>query len=178
MTMLKGLKQRLTDYTDSLTMYDYAAFGWLLFLLVILILLALLSSKKKPKLAVSLIFLTFILMFTAPIGIKIFLDKSVRKVEIQDQNSTLLNFSKALVVTGKLYNLGKIDMTRCYIKTKILKQTDNKYLNILYNLKPIRQRTTILDENLTQNSSKELKVVFEKFNYQKEYRVTLFAECY
>jgi len=176
--MLKGLKQRLTDYTDSLTMYDYAAFGWLLFLLVILILLALLSSKKKPKLAVSLIFLTFILMFTAPIGIKIFLDKSVRKVEIQDQNSTLLNFSKALVVTGKLYNLGKIDMTRCYIKTKILKQTDNKYLNILYNLKPIRQRTTILDENLTQNSSKELKVVFEKFNYQKEYRVTLFAECY
>jgi hypothetical protein len=176
--MIKGLKQRLTDYTDSLTMYDYAAFGWLLFILVVLILLAMISSKKKPKLAVSLIFFTFILMFTAPIGIKIFLDKSVRKVEIQDQNSTLLNFSKALVVTGELYNLGKINMTKCYIKTKILKKTDNKYLNILYNLKPIRQRTTILDENLTQNSSKELKIVFEKFNYQKEYRVTLSAECY
>jgi hypothetical protein len=117
-------------------------------------------------------------MFTAPLGIKIFLDKSVRKVEIKDQNHTLLNFSKALVVTGKLYNLGKIDMHKCYIKTKILRQTDNKYLNILYNLKPIAKRTTILDENITRNSSKELKVVFEKFNYQKEYRVTLSAECY
>ncbi len=176
--MLKGLKQRLTDYTDSLTMYDYAAFGWLLFLLIALILLAILSSKKKPKLAASLIFFTFVLMFTAPLGIKIFLDKSVRKVEIQDQNHTHLNFSKALVITGKLHNLGKINMHKCYIKTKVLKQTDNKYLNILYNLKPIRQRTTILDENITQDSSKELKVVFEKFNYQKEYRVTLSAECY
>ena len=117
-------------------------------------------------------------MFTAPIGIKIFLDKSVRKVEIQDKNSTLLNFSKALVVTGEIHNLGKIDMTKCYIKTKILKNTDNKYLNILYTLKPIRQRTTILDENLTKNSSKELKVVFKNFNYKKEYRVTLDAECY
>ena len=176
--MLKGLKQRLTDYTDSLTMYDYTAFGWLLFLLVVLILLAILSSKKKPKLATLLIFFTFILMFTAPIGIKIFLDKSVRKVEIQEQNNTHLNFSKALVVTGELHNFGKIDMTKCYIKTKILKKADNKYLNILYTLKPIRQRTTILDENLTKNSSKELKVVFKNFNYKKEYRVTLDAECY
>ena len=176
--MLKGLKQRLTDYTDSLTMYDYTAFGWLLLLLIVLILLAILTSKKKPTLATLLIFFTFILMFTAPIGIKIFLDKSVRKVEIHDQNSTLLNFSKALVVTGEIHNLGKIDMTKCYIKTKILKNTDNKYLNILYTLKPIRQRTTILDENLTKNSSKELKVVFKNFNYKKEYRVTLDAECY
>ncbi len=176
--MLKNLKQRLTDYTDSFTMYDYAAFGWLLFLLAVLILLALLYSKKKPKLAASLIFFTFTLMLTAPMGIKIFLDSTIRKVDVHDQNHTLLNFSKALVVTGNLKNLGKIDIKKCYIQTKILKETENKYLNILYNLKPIRKRTTILDENISQNSTKELKIVFEKFNYQKAYRVTQFAECY
>lgn len=176
--MLKSLKQRLTDYTDSLTMYDYAAFGWLLFLLVVLILLSILFSKKKPKLATFMILFSFIMMFTAPIGIKIFLDNSVRKVEIQDQNHTYLSFSKALVVTGKIHNLGKINMNKCYIKTKILKQTDNKYLNMLYYLKPIKQRTIVLDKNISKNSSKELKVVFEKFNYQKEYRVSLSAECY
>lgn len=176
--MLKGLKQRLNDYADTLTMYDYAAFGWLLFLLIVLILLALLFSKKSPKMASLLIFLTFTLMFTAPIGLKIFLDSTVRKVEVLDQNHTHLNFSKSLIVTGNLHNLGKIDMKKCYIQTKILKQTENKYLNMLYSLKPIRKRTTILDENLTQNSNKELKVVFEKFNYTKAYRVTLSAECY
>lgn len=176
--MLKGLKQRLIDYTDSLTMYDYAAFSWLLFLLFVLIFLAILFSKKKPKLATFLIFFTFIFMFIAPIGIKIFLDKTVRKVEIQDQNQTYLKFSKSLLITGSINNLGKIDMKKCYIKTKVLKQTGNKYLDILYNLKPIVKRTTIMDKNITQNSSLEFKVLFEKFKYSKEYKVIVSAECY
>jgi len=178
MTMLKGLKQRLIDYTESLTVYDYAAFGWLLFILVGLILLAILFSRKKPKFAVSLIFFTFILMFTAPFGIKIFLDKTVRKVVIKDQNQTFLKFSKSLLVTGSICNLGQVDMKKCYIKTKVLKKSKNKYIDFLYALKPIAKRTTIMDNNLTQNESKEFKVLFEKFKYPKEYKVTISAECY
>lgn len=176
--MLKNLKQRLIDYTESLTTYDYAAFGWLLFLLVTLILLAIILSKKKPKLASFFIFVTFIMMFIAPIGLKIFLDETIRKVEIVDQNHTALQFSKALVITGSVENKGKIDFNKCYIKTNIIKVSDNKYKNIFNYLKPIRKRTIILDEQISQNQSKEFKVVFEKFNYPKEYTVTVSAECY
>ncbi len=176
--MLQGLKHRFIDYSHSLTMFDYFAYGWLFFLLIVLILLALLFSKKKPKLSISLIFLTFILMFTAPLGIKIFLDQTVRKVEIQDQNQTYLKFSKALLVTGKITNIGKVDMKKCYIITKVLKKSKNKYINLLYALKPIVKRTIIMDKNITQYKSQEFKVLFEKFKYPKEYQVTVSAECY
>jgi aromatic ring-opening dioxygenase LigB subunit len=159
-------------------MYDYIAFGWLFGLLLMMILTALLSANKKPKLASFLIFTSFILMFTAPIGIKIFLDKTVRKVEILDQNSTKLNFSKALVITGKIKNQGKIDLHKCYINAKVLKTSNNKYLDFLYNLKPIRKRTILTEANLSKEKFEEFKVVFEKFNYKKEYRVSLSAECY
>jgi hypothetical protein len=176
--MFKNLKASLTDYIHTLTVYDYAAFGWLFGLLFMMILTALLSSNKKPKLASFLIFFSFILMFTGPIGIKLFLDKTVRKVNIIDQNSTKLNFSKSLVITGKIENHGKINLHKCYLNTKVLKISDNKYLNFLYNLKPIRKRTVVTEANISKDESEEFKVVFEKFNYKKDYSVSITAECY
>jgi len=176
--MIKQLKASLTDYIHTLTMYDYVAFGWLFGLLIMMILTALLSSKSKPKLASFLIFFSFILMFIGPIGVKLFLDKTIRKVKIIDQNSTKLNFSKLLVVTGKIENHGKIDLKKCYVSAKVLKISDNKYLNFLYNLKPIRKRTIITEANISKDTSEEFKVVFEKFNYKKDYRVAVSAECY
>jgi hypothetical protein len=159
-------------------MYDYVAFGWLVLFIVMLLIFGLLFSKKKPKLAIVMIFTSFILLFIAPIGLKIILDKTVRHVEVLDQNHTFLNFSKALVVTGNIKNLGKIDLRRCYIQTKILKQSDNKYLDLLYNIKPLRQRTIVLDKNITQKDTNEFKVVFEKFNNSKKYKLAINAECY
>ncbi|MCH9812769.1 MAG: DUF2393 domain-containing protein, partial [Epsilonproteobacteria bacterium] len=123
--MLQNLKQRLIDYADAFTTYDYAAFGWLIFLLLILIVLAITLSKRKPKFASFLIFLVLILMFSAPVAIKIFLDKTIRKVSIVDQNHTKLNFSKVLVVTGTVKNEGKVDLNKCYLSTKVLKLTGN-----------------------------------------------------
>jgi len=176
--MIKQLKASLTDYIHTLTMYDYVAFGWLFGLLMMMILTALLSSKNKPKLASFLIFFSFILMFIGPVGTKLFLDKTIRKVEIIDQNSTKLNFSKLLVITGKIENHGKINLQKCYVNAKVLKVSDNKYLNFLYNLKPIRKRTIIAEANISKDTAEEFKVVFEKFNYTKDYRVTVNAECY
>ena len=176
--MFKNLKASLTDYIHTLTVYDYAAFGWLLLLFIIILTLSILLSKKKPKLASFLIFLTFILMFIGPIAIKIFLDKTIRKVEIIDQNSTKLNFSKSLLITGKIENHGKINLHKCYVNTKVLKTSQNKYLNFLYNLKPIRKRTIVTESNISKDESEEFKVVFEKFNYKKDYSVTVSAECY
>jgi hypothetical protein len=159
-------------------MYDYVAFGWLVLFIVMLLVFGLLFSKKKPKLAIVMIFTSFILLFIAPIGLKIILDKTVRHVEVLDQNHTFLNFSKALVVTGTLHNLGKTDLHRCYIKTKILKDEENKYLKFLYNLKPLRQRSIVKEANITKDSKESFKIVFEKFKYKKEYSVITSVECY
>ena len=176
--MIKHLKATLTDYIHSLTMYDYVAFGWLVLFIVMLIIFGLLFSKKKPKLAIFMILSSFVLMFIAPIAVKLILDKTVRHVEILDQNHTFLNFSKALIVTGTLHNIGKTDLHRCYIKTKVLKDEKNKYLKFLYNLKPLRQRSIVQEANITQDNKEPFKIVFEKFKYDKAYSVVTSVECY
>jgi hypothetical protein len=118
------------------------------------------------------------LIFIAPFAIKFFLDKTVRKVVILDQNYTKLNFAKYLIVTGKVENRGKVNFGRCYINTKIKKVSDNKYINIFNSIKPIRNRTVIMDKNISVNNNGDFKVVFEKFNYDKKYLVEVSAECY
>ncbi len=176
--MIKQLKQSLIDYSNSLTIYDYVAFGWLFFLLFALLALSITLSKKRPRCAIILIILTLILIFTAPVAIKLFLDKTVRKVVILDQNHTELNFSKSLIVTGMVQNLGKVEFHKCYINTKIVKLSQNKYMNLLNSLKPIRKKSIIVQRDIAYGESKEFKVVFEKFRYPKEYNVTISAECY
>ncbi len=176
--MLISPKQSLGDYVHSLTIYDYLAFGWLALLLIVMFLLSIMMIKKRPKCAILLMFVTTFFIFVAPISIKLFLDKSVRKVVILDQNHTVLNFSKSLIVTAKLENRGKIDLYKCYINSKVLKAPDNFLKDILNYLKPIEKKTIILTEDLPQNQKKEFKVVFENFKYSGNYAVIVKAECY
>jgi hypothetical protein len=147
-------------------------------MLFVFIVLSFLLIKSKPKLSTFFMFVILILFITGPVAIKLILDKTVRKVAILDQNYTQLNFSKYLVVTGKLQNRGKVNFGRCYINTKVQKVSDNKYKNILNLIKPMRKRTIMVDKNISVNESEEFKVVFEKFDYRADYDVIVSAECY
>lgn len=175
--MIKHLKESLTDYLHYLTIYDYVAFGWLYALLFVLIIFAIVI-RKRTKTAISLILLSVALMMIAPIAIKLFLDHTIRKTSIVDQNHTALTYAKSLVITGQVHNEGKISLQKCYIHANVLRYSDNKYKNWLNYLKPIRKQTIVLDKNLTQNESREFKMVLEAFEYDKEYNVTLRSECY
>ena len=176
--ILQNLKQSLIDYTHALTIYDYAAFGWLLFLFFIILTLAILLGRKKPTLAISLIMIVILLMLVAPFGIKYFLDKTVRKVEVVTDKVSKLHFASSLIVTGHLNNDGKVPLHRCRVNAKVFKIDKNKYKNILNNLKPLRNKTIVVDKNISQGESAMFRIVFENFRYSKEYNLSLSAECY
>ncbi len=176
--MLEQLKENLLDYLHTLTLYDYTAFGWLLFLFLIILTLAVLLGRKKPTLALFLIMIVILLMFVAPFGIKYFLDKTVRKVEVVTDKISKLHFASSLIVTGHLINSGKIPYQKCRINAKVFKINDNKYKNILNNLKPLRNKTIVVEKNISQGQEAMFKIVFDKFTYSKEYNVTLSAGCY
>ncbi len=176
--MMQQLKVRLTDYINSFTIYDYSAFGWLLIILFFLLILSIVLINSRPKLSGFFIFVVFISIFTAPVAVKILLDKTIRKVVIVDQYHTKLNFAKYLIVTGIIENRGKVNFARCYINTKVKKVSNNKYINILNYIKPIRNRTIVMDKNISVNNQGDFKVIFKKFNYDKKYEVKVMAECY
>ncbi len=177
--MLKNLKMSLHEYLNNLTIYDYIAFSWLLFLFFTLFILSIILLKQRVKLGLFLMFILSILFFIAPIFLKIFLDKSVRKVDIVDQNRTILSFSKSLIITGKLQNSGRVDFNRCFIDAKIFKISENRYRDILNRVKPARKKSIIVDENVTIGSFMEFRIVFENFKYSKrDFNMSISAECY
>ena len=106
--MLENLKQSFIDYANSLSIYDYAAFGWLIFLFIIILTLAILLGRKKPSLAIFLVMIAILLMFVAPFSIKYFLDKTVRKVDVVTDKISKLHYASSLIVTGHLSNSGKV----------------------------------------------------------------------
>ena len=176
--MLENIKQNLLDYIHALTIYDYAAFGWLLFLFFIILTLAILLGRKKPTLAISLIMITILLMFVAPFGVKYFLDNTVRKVDVITDQVSKLHFASSLIVTGHLINDGKVPYQKCRVNAKVFKISENKYRNILNNLKPLRNKTIVVDKNISQGEEVMFKIVFENFKYSKEYNVSLSGACY
>ena len=176
--MLKNIKENLLDYVHSLTVYDYAAFGWLLFLFLIFLTLAILLGRKKPTLAIALIMITILLMFVAPFGIKYFLDTTVRKVDVVTDKVAKLHFASSLIVTGHITNAGKVPYQKCRINAKVFKISENKYRNILNNLNPLRNKTIVVDKNISQGEEAMFKIVFENFKYSKEYNVSVSGACY
>ena len=175
---METLKQSLIDYAHALTVYDYAAFAWLLFLFVIILTLAILLGRKKPTLAIFLVLISIFLMFVAPFGIKYFLDETVRKVQVATDTVSQLHYASSLIVTGHLRNDGKISFKKCRVSAKVLKITGNEYKDMLQTLKPLRNQTIVVDKNISQGEQAVFQIVFEQFTYDQEYNVSLSAVCY
>ena len=171
------LKENLLEYIHHLSLYDYMAYGWVLLFFVIFLILSILISSKKPLLSVVFILLNFTFLLFSPLMINTFMNKTVRKNSVKIIKIDYLHFSKALIVSAKIKNEGKVDFKECKVKAKIIKQSKNAFKNFLYGLKPLKKRTIFIKDKITKQSSMEFKVVFDNFDYKKDYNVTIKAEC-
>ncbi len=176
--MIEEIRLKFLTYINSLTIYDYVAFGWLIFFILIILVLIVLLSRKKPKLAIFMLLFTLLLIVVAPIGIKYFLDMSVRKVELFDKKVTKLNYDSSLILTAKLKNSGKITYKKCFISAKVFKIENNKYKDILNRLKPMRIKTISIDKRLHEGDVTDFKIIIDGFKYGGDFNTSLSAECY
>ena len=127
----------------------------------------------KRQLLISLVLVAF-----SPIFIKLYFDKTVRKVEILNQKITKLNFANMLIIKGKLQNQGKIDYKKCRIFTKVVKKDENKYKKVLNSLKPLRKMSILLDRELKKEEKERFKIVMKDFDLKDIYDVKVSGECY
>jgi hypothetical protein len=144
-----------------------------------MLLLAIALANKKPKTSLVLILMVLITMMAGPFGMKYLLDRTVRKVALEDTNTTQLQFAKDLIVTGKIANEGKIDMAGCRIFVSVLKKDDNPYKQMLYKLKPLRKKSIHIEKSLPKGEEMAYRVVLEQFTLHRDsYVVDQKVECY
>ena len=99
-----AIKVSLLTYIKHFGLYDYLAFGWLIFTFLVLIILASLIAKRSAVATLLMIIFALILLVVSPFFIKMKLGETIRSTTTEVTMVKKLTFSDSLIVEGTLYN--------------------------------------------------------------------------
>lgn len=169
------MKQKIMAFIDSLIKYDYILFGSILAIFFVLILISLLY-RKKIGVAVSIIIFAFVFLIVAPIVGYVQMHKYLFKHELTLTSQKKLQYTKAVVVFGKLKNTSNMDFQSCKITAGVNKITPSEFKNYIYSFKPI-MKMSIVEEDIVIGNEIEFKMIIEPFTYPNDYDISLKAKC-
>ena len=177
--LIDALKISFLIYLINLGLYDYLALGWLVITFFILIFLSILIARKSASLALLLIIISLIIFLVAPFMIKQKVNELQRPVNTEITNVKKLTFSPSLIVEGNINNLSQKDFTKCLVQTNVIKNIDTNFLKSYINaLKPIANKSIMVEQSLAKNDFIEYRVVFDDFEYEGNVTASIKAECY
>lgn len=177
--VIDALKISFLIYLRNLGLYDYLALGWLVITFFVLIFLSILIARKSASLALFLIIISLIIFLVAPFMIKYKIGSLTRPVLVEIINVKKLTFSPSLIVEANINNLSQKDFTKCLVQTSVLKNTNANVLKSYINqLKPITNRSIMVEQSLPKDDFIEYRVVFDDFEYDGNITALIKAECY
>lgn len=174
------LKISFLFYLKNLSLYDYLALGWLVITFFILIFLAILVARKSSALALLLIIISLIIFIIAPFLIKMKLNDYLRPVQTEVRSVKKLTFSDSLIIEGQIKNNATKDFTKCLVQTSILKDLNstNTFKSYRNELKPIVNKSIIVEQSLRKEDFIEYEIIFDDFDYAGNVLAHINAECY
>lgn len=111
-------------------------------------------------------------------GVEKFLNQTLRNSKFIIKKVKPLHFSNALLLEAEVKNLSKIDFNQCLIQLKIIKKSDSKLKNFLFELKPLQIKTIYLYKTIPKNSSYMLKRILENVLYNNSEKMVSKIACY
>lgn len=169
------MKEKLLAFLHTLTPYDFLYFGAVFLLFILLILLTLLLRRKLTLALLILLFAILDISLGPTLGYSYF-HSYLYKNNITVTKAKKLHFIEAVVVEGTLKNNSKFNFKSCRLTATIYKETNNKYKNLLFRLKPLKSKT-ITVENIPQGGEKQFKFLIEPFRYKKDINVSVKGVC-
>jgi ribosome maturation protein Sdo1 len=135
-------------------------------------------KKSKPLLSFVIFILAILFIPTGFFGAKYFIDGKLRKNTVVIETVKPLKYTKSVIIKGKITNKGKIDFKKCLIEIKIVKTSKNRLHAMLYQLKPIKKMSILLDRHIKKGSGVSFKTMINDIKYEKYYSVVPSAKCY
>jgi len=169
------MKHKLSAFIEGLITYDYILFAvsFVLFILFIIIGIVL---RKKLTLAIIFVLLAFTVLLVGPTIGYIKMHEMIFKNSTELISQKRLEFTEAVVVKGKLINESSRDFKECKITASAYKVTSNKYKNYLKKLKPFK-KMSIVEKDIVLSETREFKIIVEPFTYNRDYNISLGADC-
>jgi len=169
------MKAKITAFMNELILYDYILFGSAFVLFILFIVLGIIL-RRKVGLSVFLIILAFLILTLTPTLGYLEMHKFLFKNTITLTSQKKLNFTKAIVIKGKISNDSKFNFKSCKITASAFKVSKNPVKKFLYPFKPLK-KMSIIQEDIPKGETKEFKMFIEPFTYSKDYNVSLEASC-
>ena len=170
-----ALKQKITEFVAELIPYDYILFGSVFSLFILFIILGILL-RNRLLLALFFVLLGFSMLLLGPTLGYIKIHEYLFKNSVTLISQKKLTFTPALVVKGKVTNESKKRFRSCKVTAGVYKVTSNKLKNYVKKLKPFKKMSILL-ENIEVSQTKEFKMIIEPFTYERDYNISLGADC-
>lgn len=175
---MEAIKASFLIYINHFQMADYIGYAWLVLLFFITLFVAILLAKRKPIVAIFVIFFDLILLGIGPLGIKYVLDSYLRKTSIELTTIQQLIYSDTLIIQGNLYNIGKVDFSECHINASIHPKTDGGFLEPLQKLKPLWQTSIYVQDPPKMGEYEYFELVWEGIRLGEDQNLSVKGECY
>jgi len=169
------MKHKLSALIEGLIIYDYILFAVSFVLFILFILLGILL-RKKLTLAIIFVLLAFTILLVGPTIGYMKMHEMIFKNSTELISQKRLEFTEAVVVKGKLVNESSKNFKECTITASAYKVTSNKYKNYLKKLKPFK-KMSIVEYDIAVSQSREFKIIVEPFIYNRDYNISLGADC-
>ncbi len=170
------MKQQIIAFIDSLILYDYILLGAVAALFILFLILAILI-RRRPGLSVFMVLLAFIILLLGPTLGYMKLHEFLFKNEVTITDARKLEFTDALMIQGTLTNSSKFPFEHCRVTAGTYKVSGNTVMDMLFPLNPFRKASLTIDTPLEPGQSEPFKLFIERFHYQKDYNITIGADC-
>ncbi len=170
------MKEKILDFIHNLIVYDYFLFGGI-FVLFLLFLVLAIVFKNKMGLAVFMVFLAFGILTAGPVVGYVQLHKYLFKNKVSLHEIKVLEFTEALLIKGTITNTSTRGFKECTIYAGVHKVTHNPYIDRLYPHIPFKKGALLLHEPIDSGESAPFKLFIEPFRYEKDFNITIKANC-
>jgi predicted small secreted protein len=171
-------KAYILNYIHHFSMYDYAAYAWLILIFFVTILLAIMVAKKSPVFSILILIISLTLLFAGPFVLKHYLDKFIRPTSNKTLEVKKLTFSNTLIINGSITNLSKKSFSTCNVNVSVVKSSTSGIQNFINQLKPLLKQTISIDKPIDVNTTEEFRAVFDNYSYSKDVNISIKSECY
>lgn len=178
MQNIDAIKASILNYIHHFSIYDYAAYAWLVLLFFVTVLLSIMVARRSPVFSILILLLSIVLLFAGPFVLKHYLDDFIRPTKSNIEEVKKLNFSQTLIVLGSVKNISKKNFSMCEIQISVSKQDKNNIKNFINQLKPLRKKTISIKEPIEVNATKEFRVVFDNYSYTNDINTSINSKCY
>ncbi|NOX14934.1 MAG: DUF2393 domain-containing protein [Epsilonproteobacteria bacterium] len=91
-----------------------------IFFVLFIILLILSLKETRKKVLVAMIFSNFLVISMLAVFSMFVLDKYTKKARLEDVSQARVLISESFVVTGRVRNIGRFDISKCFLKVKLV----------------------------------------------------------